>query len=179
MIRRTSDEAVVQQAILARRRVADGPADLNASWLAEAEDRRAIAEESGALLDPEDSQRLEAALHRVGVHGLLAISNDPLMVEDLVYELEASASDLDALSWAFGEMNLLLIAAQGPELAVLCTVDDFRLVAGSRDFVLSYVPDPVAAREAFLDFVETHQVEELKPLLWRATTYMDWVGKGE
>ena len=100
------------------------------------------------------------------------------MVEDLVYELEASASDLDALSWEFGEMNLLLIPAQSPDLAVLCTVDDFRLVAGSREFVLSYVADPVAAREAFLDFVEHHQVEELKPLLWRAVTYMDWVGQG-
>ena len=46
-------------------------------------------------------------------------------------------------------MNLLLIPAQGSQLAVLCTVDDFRLVAGRRDFVLSYVADPVAAREAF------------------------------
>ena len=86
----TRDEATVQKAILARRRVADGPADLRASWLAEAEDRRVIAEESGALLDPEDSMRLEVAFGRVGVHRLLAISNDPLMVEDLVYELEVS-----------------------------------------------------------------------------------------
>jgi hypothetical protein len=177
MVHRTSDPAIIRQAVFARRRLVEGPAELSGSWLAE-EDRLVIAEESGTLLDPEDTPRLEAALHRVGVERLLAVSNDRLLAEeDLVYELGSGAAELNALSSEFGGMNLLLFPAGSLDVAVLCTVDDFRLVAGSSHFILSYVANPVAARNAFLDFAEGHLAEELRPVLWRAATYMDWVSQ--
>jgi hypothetical protein len=90
-----------------------------------------IAEESGLLLDPEDTQRLEAAQRDVGVERPVAVSYDPLVVDDLVYELGVGAEDLDALPRECGGMNLLLIPPESVEVAVLCTVDDFRLVPGA------------------------------------------------
>lgn len=106
---------------------------------------------------------------------MLAITNDALVLDDAVYELGADARDLDALSWEFGAINGLLVPSHSVELAVLCTVDDFRLVAGSRDFVLAYAPDPAAARDEFLAFAESHIVDELRVILLRAARYMDWV----
>ena len=173
MVSRSTDLSIVKHAIWARRKVAEGPADLSATWLAEA-DRVAVAEESGALLDPEDIPRLVTALHLAGVPRLVAVTNDPLLVEDEVYELATTAEDLNALSSECGGMNMLLLPIGDPDLAVLCTVDDFLLVAGSRMFVSSYVDGP-EARRAFLSFVDSHSVEELRPVLRRAARYMDWI----
>ena len=115
-----------------------------------------------------------AALHLAGVQHLVAVTNDPLVVEDEVYELAATAEDLTALSSVCGGMNMLLLPIGDLDIAVLCTVDDFRLVAGSRMFVSSYADGP-AARMAFLSFVASHSVEELGPVLRRAVRYMDWI----
>jgi hypothetical protein len=174
MIRRVTNSIVVQRALLARSTVADGSVDLSSSWL-EAADRVTIAEESGALLDPEDTPRLREALHRVGVDHLLAISNEPLMDEVLTYELLTSVEDLNALSSELAGINTVLVPSKNLDVAILCTVDDFRLVAGAREFVLSYVDDATAARTAFIEFANNHEVPELQAALQRAATYMNWI----
>jgi len=95
----------------------------------------------------------------------------------LVYELGSNANETKALSSELGDMNFLLFPAESLDLAVLSTVADFRLAAGSLQFVLGYVESPETARDAFVDFVESHPAEELHPMLRRAAAYMDWAGK--
>ena len=77
--------------------VADGPADLSHEWLA-ANDRVAAAEESARPLESEHCIRLEAALSTVQIRGLLAVVNDPLVIDEQVYELDATAGDLSDFS---------------------------------------------------------------------------------
>jgi hypothetical protein len=113
VVSRSTDLSIVKHAIWARRKVSDGPADLSATWLAEA-DRVAVAEESGALLDPEDIPRLVASLPLAGVQRLVAVTNDPLLVEDEVYELATTAEDLNALSSECGGMNMLYCPSATP-----------------------------------------------------------------
>jgi hypothetical protein len=72
------------------------------------------------------------------VRRLIVISNDPLVGEDLVYELSISAEDLAAFSWEFSGINALLLPQSGIELAVLFSTDDYYLVAGTRQFVTDY-----------------------------------------
>lgn len=174
MIRPVFDEATTRYAIRARQEIADGPGDLSSVWLTDG--RVAIAEESGALLDPGDTSRLQNALELANVEELIAISNDPLLDQDQVFELRSVATEMDALSWEMAGINTLLIPKRSLELAILCTVDDFRLVAGPREFVLSYAGDAVASRRRFVDFLEGH-FEAMQPVLRRAARYMDWIGE--
>jgi hypothetical protein len=141
-------------AVARRQAVADGPGDLSERWLLTG-GRVALAEESGRHLEAEECVRLEAALRTTFVHRLTVISNDPLVDEDMVYDLSASAEDLAAFSWEFSGINALLLPHSGTELAVLFSTDDYHLVAGTRQFVTDYAGDLKAARGAFVDFVES------------------------
>jgi len=174
MLHRVVDEGDVRRGLRARQAVADGPADLSADWLG-VDGRVAVAEESGRLLEIDHCARLEAAFRSVGIHQLIAVSNDPLLAEDLVYNLDAAKEDLAAFSDEFSGINALLVPAHSVDVAVLCTVDDFHLVAGSPGFVLSYAGDAAVLRREFLAFDEGH-FEVMHPVLRRAARYMDWIG---
>jgi len=149
------------------------PGDLSERWLLTG-DRVALAEESGAHLEAEQCVRLEAALRTAFVRRLIVISNDPLVNEDLVYELSISAEDLAAFSWEFSGINALLLPHSGTELAVLFSTDDYYLVAGTRQFVTDYAGDLRAARDAFVDFAE-RPVWVMTPLLREVLRYMSWI----
>lgn len=175
MLKRLLDVRAVRQGIHARQTVADGPAELSSEWLADA-GRVAVAEESGRLLEADQCMRLAAACRAAELTQLMAVSNDPLVDDDLVYSLDASEEDLMAFSDEFSGINALLVPTGSLDVAVLCTVDDFHLVAGSRDFVQSYAGDIAALRREFLKFADEH-FEVMQPLLHRAARYMDWIGE--
>jgi hypothetical protein len=173
MLSRITDEGSIAEAVARRQVVADGPGDLSERWLLEG-NRVALAEESGAHLEADQCVRLEAALRTAFVRRLIAISNDPLVDEDLVYELSISAEDLDAFSWEFSGINALLLPHSGKDLAVLFSTDDYYLIAGTRQFVTDYAGDLKTARDAFVDFAEDH-FDVMQPLLCRVIRYMSWI----
>jgi hypothetical protein len=174
MLTHLEDSLSIADAVARRQIVADGPGGLNESWLREGE-RVAMPEESGRHLEEDECSRLAAALHIAGVHELTAIANDPLVLDEIVYALTASAADLAVFSAKFGGINALLLPRIGTDLAVLFSTDDYHLVAGPRGFVTSYVGNVEDARNRFLTFVEGH-FEMMQPLLRKITRYMDWVG---
>jgi uncharacterized protein Veg len=174
MLSRITDEDSIAEAVSRRQLVADGPGDLSERWLLEG-NRVALAEESGRHLEAEECVRLEAALRTAFVRQLIVISNDPLVDEDMVYELSISAEDLTAFSWEFSGINALLMPYSGTDLAVLFSTDDYHLIAGPRQFVTSYAGDLKAARKEFVDFVEGH-FELMQPLLRKVIHYMSWIG---
>ncbi len=92
----------------------------------------------------------------------------------MVYELNASAEDLAAFSWEFSGINALLLPHSGTDLAVLFSTDDYRLVAGTRQFVADYAGDLKAARDEFVEFAEG-QFDVMQPLLRRVAGYMSWI----
>jgi hypothetical protein len=132
-----------------------------------------VAEELGRACG--GRRRLAAALLSAKVQRLTAISNEPPMLEEMVYELDATEEDLAAFDWEFLGINALLLPRSGVDLAVLFCTDDFHLVAGTRQFVTDYAGDLHAARAAFLDFINDH-FKEMRPFLWRvAARYMAWI----
>jgi hypothetical protein len=162
----------IADAVARRRIVADGPGDLNDDWLSDGQ-RVAMPEESGRHLEPAESRRLEFALRSSGVDALTAIVNDALVLDELVYELDARSEDLSAFSSEFSGMNALLLPRVGTDLAILFSTDDYHLVAGPSQFVAAYFGDIGAARQAFLDFVENH-FEAMQSPLQRVVRYMSW-----
>lgn len=173
MLLRVVNAGDVRRGLRARQAVADGPADLSPDWLGIG-GRVAIAEESGRLLEVDQCARLEDALHAVGIRRLVAVSNEPLLASEMVYELDATREDLVAFSEEFSGVNALLVPAESLDVAILCTVDDFHLVAGSTDFVRRYAGDLVTIRREFVTFADEH-FEAMRPLLRRAVRYMDWI----
>jgi hypothetical protein len=170
MLSKLTDSRLIAEAVSRRQVVADGSADLREEWLGE-RGLVALPEESGRHLEEDECRRLAVAFRSFGVDRLIAIANDPLLVDEMVYELAASAEDLAAFSSEFSGINALLLPATGVDMAVLFTMDDYHLVAGSRQFVSSYAGDIHAAQEEFLRFVDDH-LEVMQPTLRRVSRYL-------
>ncbi len=172
MLRQITDRSDLRQAGEIRRRIADGQADLAAAWLAETH-AKVLAEESGRHLEPDEASSLAGTYLSAGVATLLAVVTDSLVAEEIAYALQASVDDLNALSRELAGINFLLTDFDASR-CVLFTTDDFKLVAGPLGFVGSFVGEPRAALDAFVDFRdESH--EDLHPILDRVVSYMGWV----
>lgn len=171
-----SSSSIVSSAVARRRLVADGPGDLNPSWL-EGGDRVAFPVESGRHLEPEESERLAKACRNSGIRDLVAVVNDPLIVDDSAYELEATADDLNRFSDEMSGINVLLLPKEGVDFAVLFCTDDFHLVGGGRDFVKDYVGDLRSAKRDFEQFA-ADAFEDLQEVLMKAARYANWVDAG-
>jgi 5,10-methylenetetrahydrofolate reductase len=172
MLRQIPDGSELAQAIELRRNIADGQADLSAAWLAET-DARVLAHESGRHLEADEAQSLAETYLSQGVTHLVAVVNDPLVADEVAYSLDPAADDLREVSREFAGISFLLSDVGGSR-CVLFTTDDFKLVAGPLAFVEHFAGDPLAAREAFVAFAEDH-LEDLRPILARAASYMSWV----
>jgi len=160
--------------IIARRDcVAASPNHLSKAWLSGGP-RVALPEEAGRHLEPDECDRLARALTLAGVHELVAITNDPLVDDDLVFGLASHEDDLAAFSWEFSGLGALLLPRIGTDLAVLGSVDDFHLIAGPRKFVTDYAGNLKAARAEFLKYSERH-FDIMRPILREAVQYMDWI----
>lgn len=173
MLRRLADPHQVLEAVTLRRRMAAGSADLSAVWLEETA-VKVMAEESGRHLEADEAERLAAALQTLHVGSLVAVANDPLIIDELVFALEVSPEDLTDLSDEFAGINVLLAPRGGVEACVLFTTDDFKLVAGPLPFLEAYSGDLTAARDEFRSFAGDH-AEDLRPVLERAASYTDWI----
>jgi len=173
MFKAVKNHEIIAEASARKHVVAAGPNDLHEAWLDNGK-RVAIPEVTGGHLDPDHCQRLVSVLNRAGEDSLIAITNDPLVDDDEVYELSAHEDDLSTFSWELAGLDALLLPRTGTEFAVVCSVDDFHLVAGPRQFVIDYVGDLSAARTEFLEAIETH-FDLMQPTLRKAAKYMNWI----
>lgn len=176
MLKPVKSHEIIAEVAARRNTVVTGPDDFSDVWLNRGQ-RVALPEEAPAHLDSDHCQRLARALSPMGVNELVAITNDPLIDDDEVSELTAHEDDLAAFSWEFSGLGTLLLPRNGVELAVLCSVDDYHLVAGPRAFVTGYAGDLHAARSEYLEYIDLH-FDFMQPVLRNAAKYMDWIEDG-
>lgn len=176
MIRRLTDPTELAAARDLRRSVADGPAELSARWLA-ATEARVLAQESGRHLEVDEVSSVAEAYAEAGIHSLVAVVTDALVVQDEAYALGASPQDLAQLSSELAGVNFVLLDSPATH-CILFTTDDYKLVAGPPAFVTRIVGDPRAAMDSFIEFA-ADQLEEMQPAMLRAESYMSWVTGSE
>lgn len=172
MLVASDDPALIADARARVSVATDGPVDLDDSWLAQA-DAIALVEESGRSPDHEQSVRLADALQRAGATDLIGVASEYLRGTDDVYVLSPTTDDLDAFARARSGLNYALMPLVGLGWIVLCTVNDYVLVAGPGSFVVDYAGNPAAVASAFRDFIEGDSSWE-HPAQQRLLRHLGW-----
>ncbi|MGB2758232.1 MAG: hypothetical protein WBD02_11300 [Acidimicrobiia bacterium] len=172
MLVRISDPGALDAAYALRDKAVLGSYDFVESWLASG---RAVAvEESGLHFDQEQCHRFSRAFKRSGAEHLLAVSAEaPSDFGRVAYHLDSSPEDLYQCDFEWQSLNVVLLAGDGPDLAVLCTIADFLLIGGPASFVNDVVGDLRAAEAEFRDYIGRH-FEVARPPLERAAKYFSF-----
>lgn len=175
MLRPLGDADVISEFTSAVRGITAGTGDFNAEWLA-TQGFVVLPQESGMHLTAEQCADLARSLDRFGVKREFAVASEPLLVGPLVYELDVTTDDLASFSFECGSYNFVLVPSkEDPGHAVLCSTDDYLLVAGPPELVAAFAGDLESARDSFIDFVGRH-FEVVQPRLRALTKYLDWIG---
>jgi len=173
MLATVKDPALIADARARATSRIDGPVDVADAWLATVSGV-ALIEESGRSPDDDQSPRLAGALRSIAMGRLLAVATEDLNGTDDVYSLAASAADLDAFAYARSGLNYALIPVAGIDWVVLCTVNDYLLVAGARRFVVGYAGDPGSVASGFREFIDGDPDWE-HPASRKLLRHLDWV----
>jgi hypothetical protein len=180
MIRPVTDFEVVQRAISQMRAIAESSYRIA---LASAKARRwiVVPVESGSHFDDNDAQTIAEACQLVRCGECLAVATESLEEKRLCYRIQMTKSGLLAFSHECGHFNYLVFP-DNVSFAILCTVKDYYLVAGSTDFVTKAVGNNVeAARSEFVEFArnEFWTVSERENLTRIAEAYAACDSAGE
>ena len=127
------DTYEVQTLVRLKDGIIDEPAHLYASWLAK-NDWTVAPAMSASHFGAEDGAWMASALAYAKCSGIFGIATEPLEKTPTCYTLTVSEEDLMAFNWECAHFNFALIPADR-SLAILCTVYDYFLVAGPREFV--------------------------------------------
>src|SRR4051812_15277575 len=151
--------------------IAEGPTKLTALWL-ERVGAVVLPQESASHFDQDQAHRVSAAFSRLGADRLVAV---PVELDGRwsVYTLDATIADLCEFSFQCGSLNYLLLTHNERPAAILCTTEDYFLLAGPCQFVLAYAPNVEGARREFLEFVDGH-FPQMQTVLQGAVSY--WNG---
>jgi len=119
-----------------------------------------VAVESGAHFEQEDATRIADAAQTAGSSEIVAIPTEALAGRPAGYRMKPTSEALLEFSRRCGHFNYLLLGTDC-RFAVLCTVDDYFLVAGPEQFVSVAVGGDIdAAREDFRAFAGDPEWEE-------------------
>jgi hypothetical protein len=140
-------------------------------WL-DAANAVVLPQESALHFDDEQCGRLASALSGLNIVELAAIPTEPCGSWP-VYELGATAEELADFSFECGNANYVVISPASNEFAVLCSTDDFFLVAGPCAFVAAYAGDLRDAVRSFTNYVDGHFESAQPPLRSVAATYLE------
>jgi hypothetical protein len=111
--------------------------------------------ESGLHFSESDADDIERALRDARCETLFAIGTEDVNDHEAYYELPATKDALLAFNKRCCHFNYLITPID-EAFAILCTVDDYYLIAGSQRFVSHAVGGPVeGAWEAFNEFART------------------------
>lgn len=139
--------------------------DLKLDWLVSKE-WVAVPVDSGMHFDENDIERLSQAAISIGCSQCFAIATEPLGELPRCYQLETTPDDLLAFNRKWGAFNFVLI----PEtrvFAVLCTSEDYFIVAGTCEFVKKAVGRDISvARAEFEEYASDETwPEDVRELL--------------
>jgi len=131
--------------------VVDKPWHLTMEWLARCR-WAAVPVESASHFDEKDAELLSQAAASVNCYECLAAATEPLENTILCYRVPTTQEGFLEFSYETTALNYVLLP-EDRSFAVLCTSEDYYIVAGPRDFVTKAVGSSIeTAREKFLQF---------------------------
>ena len=132
--------------------IAERPEDLRLDWIAR-HGWTAVPVEGSMHFDERGSELLSGAMNEAGHVTCLGVITDLLPEgETRCYRVSTSTEGLLAFSRECSHFNCALIPISR-QFVVLCTVDDYYLVAGPRAFVTRAIGSTIeTARKTFLEF---------------------------
>lgn len=150
-IERVTDVARVQDLLHLANEATDTPSDLNLDWL-RTKNWVVVPVESAYHFTDSHAALLARAFQKAGCKECFAVATEPAEYTSACYWLPATHNGLLEFSRECGSFNYLLLPADHSS-AVLCTSEDFFIIAGPRDFVVGAVGAGIEeARNEFLDF---------------------------
>lgn len=134
--------------------VVDKPGDFNLEWISN--QKWAVAPVEGAMhFNDKDAELLSRAMQETGSETCFAVATEPLENFPTHYRVSTTSEGLLAFSHKCGSFYFVLIPAT-KDFAVVCTADDYYVVAGKRDFVARAVGSSIEdARYQFLAFASS------------------------
>lgn len=146
-----TDPAEVSRLMSLIEEVVDKPWHLKMDWLARHK-WAAVPVESASHFDETDAELLAEATTSIGCQECYAVATEPLLPEELCYEVRTTKEGLLDFSTQCFSLNYVLIP-EDRSFAILCTSEDYYIVAGPRDFVTKAVGSSLeTAREKFMQF---------------------------
>lgn len=131
--------------------IVDGPWHLksslmrNGNWIA-------VPVEKGRHFEEAQADAVSDALQAVGCTECFAVATEPTGEYPSCYMVAPTKEGLLAFSWECAGLNFALIDGN-PSFAILCTSEDYNIVAGPPDFVETAIGSDIqSARRAFRDF---------------------------
>lgn len=132
--------------------IVDGTQHLHLPWL-RSRGFEAVPYSSAGHFDPEDSLRFAAAMNSYLIEEVQVLLLDNLTDRDKGFRMSVSSDALLRLSLEYGSFNLLLLP-QDESFAVLCSSEEFGVVAGPTAFCEMALGESLEdARRVFREFI--------------------------
>lgn len=124
----------------------------------------AMPVESASHFSKKDIESISKAIESFGCQKCFAISLEPLENFPLFLEIFATKEGLQDFSWECGHFNFALLS-ENKTFLIICTVYDYFIIAGSREFVeISVGGDLDVAKKAFAEFAELDEMSKSRLL---------------
>jgi hypothetical protein len=152
-----SDQSRMHEELKRVRRIIGDPFDLNRRWLKD-EHLQVLPVPTGGHFSGDQSSRLADAFREEGFDHLVAIAAEEMIDDPWLYELDATAADIDDFSFTCGATNFVLLPLESDSVGALCTVNDYALVFGSTVFLERFLfPNTIdQARQEFRAVYESY-----------------------
>lgn len=160
MLKEIKDTEKIEQLEGMITRMVDREYLVSKDWLIE-KDRLAVVFETAMHFNDEYAVQFAAAIKSMGYESCYAVATEQLKGVVRHWEVPATTDGLLAFSDECGLYNFALIPDDG-RFIILCTVDDYLIVAGERNFVeKACLGDITAARAVFQKFAFDDHLREI------------------
>ncbi len=128
--------------------IIEKPIHLNSDW-ALSHNWSIVPTESASHFNEITATQLANAVTDFGYNQLFAVITENVKNYPPCFQVSATTEDLLNFSWECGFLNYVLFPSD-KSFIILCTINDYQVVAGSSEFVKAAVSmDVIAAKEAF------------------------------
>lgn len=162
-----------------RLRRVDGAVGLDEGWVV-ASGAAVIAVETVGRIDDDQAPRFAAACRQAGIDVLIGVANDSVFGPVTLIpgiRVETTAQGLQRFDRFFIGGDAVLMHMNS-SLTWLGTANDFAIVAGPADLLLTFEPRPSRALGEFREFATT-QMDMLRPSALRALELFERYAPGE
>lgn len=174
-IEAVTDQTQIKRAMLLIEDVVEKPHHLRSKWIIRHGWAAVPVESPVSHFYEREAEWLAEASINMGCYECLAIATEPQPSHKMYYRVPMTQEGLLDFGWECGGFNYILLPDDG-SFAVLCTSEDYSVVAGPSDFVTKAVGSSIpTARKMFLRFADdplqqeperSHLVEVAKRYEW-------------